>query len=453
MSLTERMFAGVFPGWLELFRGPLADGFAAAVSAVSPDADRLAPPADLVLDAFRYFEPSQTRVVIIGQDPYPGSTAPIGGLAVPDAVGLCFSTAGPVPPSLVNVMSCLSRHGLASPPAPLRGDLACWAVQGVLMLNATLTTRLGESKAHVAHWKGFTRALVQKLAELPQRVVFMLWGQDAQNYAGFLRNGESGPADAGRPKCPGHVVLQWTHPSPTCDNRLPDAAKFVNCPHFVESATAVGPTVWDPSVAVFAFTDGACQANGKPSAVASYAVAVVSGPARKTRVSGLVPRKPCRLLALPAGQFRVRTVLDGADVTPTNNRGELLAICVCLAVVASCRTTGPVVVVTDSKLAIGLLTAWYPDRKARGSEAGLANLDLIEIAHTLATKVSAKFVHVRGHAPFARRTAEHSFKKARFMWLGNSAVDALAGSAIRDRTEYEISTDVALLRREPICGN
>jgi uracil-DNA glycosylase len=147
-------------------------------------------------DIFRAFDLCplpQTRVVIIGQDPYHGPG---------QAHGLCFSVPDgtPFPPSLQNIFKELQNDvGKAAPPS---GNLMRWARQGVLLLNATLTVRAGQAGSHQNKgWEVFTDAVIRVVAEQPRRVVFMLWGAYAQKKGAVI--------DAGR-----HLVLRCAHPSP-----------------------------------------------------------------------------------------------------------------------------------------------------------------------------------------------------------------------------------------------
>ena len=154
---------------------------------------------------------SQTRVLILGQDPYHGPG---------QAEGLAFSVplGRRVPPSLRNIFKELQRDlGL---PLPTSGSLLPWALQGVLLLNTTLTVEDGRPGSHAKlGWQALTDAICQALAEDPAHKVFMLWGSHAQAKAGLLRAGNSS-----------HTVLQCNHPSPLSALRPP--VPFIGCGHF-----------------------------------------------------------------------------------------------------------------------------------------------------------------------------------------------------------------------------
>lgn len=135
----------------------------------------------------------RVRVVILGQDPYhePGQ-----------AHGLCFSVndGAQFPPSLVNIFKEIAND--VGKPVPSSGNLMRWAQQGVLLLNATLTVRAHQAGSHQNRgWETFTDAVIHRLAEEREHIVFILWGSYAQRKGAFI--------DRTR-----HLVLQSPHPSP-----------------------------------------------------------------------------------------------------------------------------------------------------------------------------------------------------------------------------------------------
>ena len=136
---------------------------------------------------------ADTRVVILGQDPYHGRG---------QAHGLCFSVQREVaiPPSLVNIYAELHDDlGIDPPP---HGNLEAWARQGVLLLNTTLTVRGGQAASHQGKgWETFTDEVIQAVDAKEQRVVFILWGSHARRKKAMI--------DTSR-----HVVIESAHPSP-----------------------------------------------------------------------------------------------------------------------------------------------------------------------------------------------------------------------------------------------
>lgn len=156
----------------------------------------------------------KVKVVVLGQDPYHGPG---------QAEGLCFSVPKGVkiPPSLVNIFKEQARD--LQKPLPSHGNLAHWAAQGVLLLNATLTVEARKAGSHQKKgWENFTDAVVKQLSDQKQNLVFMLWGAYAQNKGTVI--------DTSR-----HLVLSSSHPSPFSANR-----GFLGCGHFGKANTYLG---------------------------------------------------------------------------------------------------------------------------------------------------------------------------------------------------------------------
>ena len=152
------------------------------------------PPKERELFALQATAPLAVRVVILGQDPYhePGQ-----------AMGLSFSVAKgtPLPPSLRNIYQELYADTGIVPPS--HGDLTQWAQQGVLMLNAVLTVNRGAANSHADFgWQRFTDAIIEATNALPQPIVFVLWGSQAQKKAELIHS--SAP----------RLILRAPHPSP-----------------------------------------------------------------------------------------------------------------------------------------------------------------------------------------------------------------------------------------------
>jgi uracil-DNA glycosylase len=145
---------------------------------------------------FRAFERcpySQVKVVILGQDPYHGPG---------QANGLCFSVNEGLrnPPSLQNIFKEIAED--LQIPIPESGNLDRWADQGVLLLNATLTVRARTAGSHQKKgWEEFTDAVVKKLSDDNEQLVFLLWGRYAQNKGAVIDREK-------------HLVLTAAHPSP-----------------------------------------------------------------------------------------------------------------------------------------------------------------------------------------------------------------------------------------------
>jgi uracil-DNA glycosylase len=151
------------------------------------------PPEEDIFSALEHTPYDDLRVLLLGQDPYHDDG---------QAHGLCFSVRPGVkpPPSLVNMYKELESD--VGCRAPNHGYLVPWAKQGVLMLNAVLTVRAHKPNSHKDKgWETFTDAIIRKVNEKADPVVFVLWGGYAQKKAKLV--------DAKR-----HAVIQSAHPSP-----------------------------------------------------------------------------------------------------------------------------------------------------------------------------------------------------------------------------------------------
>lgn len=196
------MFIDIHPSWQNLFsdefQKPYFLDLAKTVDAEYVD-HTCFPPKDLIFAAFKKCSLDDLKVVIIGQDPYHGKG---------EANGLCFSVneGVKIPPSLRNIFleinTDLDRIFL-----PESGNLERWANQGILLLNASLTVREDNPNSHKhLKWNVFTDAVIQKISEEKEHVVFLLWGNFAQQKGKKIDREK-------------HLVLQSGHPSPMSANQ------------------------------------------------------------------------------------------------------------------------------------------------------------------------------------------------------------------------------------------
>jgi len=156
------------------------------------------PSGNLIFSAFNHTPFNKVKVVIIGQDPYHG---------IGQANGLCFSVKDSIshPPSLTNIYKEVETDLLI--PYPKSGNLERWADQGILLLNATLSVRAHQAGSHQRKgWEQFTDAVISKLSEKKEGLVFLLWG-------GFAKK-KGAKIDTEK-----HLVLTTGHPSPLSANR------------------------------------------------------------------------------------------------------------------------------------------------------------------------------------------------------------------------------------------
>lgn len=164
------------------------------------------PPPKYIFNAFDLCPFDTVKVVILGQDPYHG-TAQAHGLSFSVPAGVT------VPPSLKNIYKELQAD--LGVPIPTTGNLEKWAEQGVLLLNATLTVRAGQPGSHQKKgWEEFTDAVIRKISDEKEHVVFMLWGNYAKAKRELIDDKK-------------HLVLEAAHPSPYSANN-----GFFGCKHF-----------------------------------------------------------------------------------------------------------------------------------------------------------------------------------------------------------------------------
>ena len=156
------------------------------------------PPGKYIFSAFNHTPFNKVRIVIIGQDPYHGDG---------QANGLCFSVGNTVshPPSLINIFKEIETDLLI--PYPKSGNLERWADQGILLLNATLSVRSHMAGSHQNKgWEKFTDAVISKLSEEHNGLIFLLWGGYAKKKGSKIDTNK-------------HLVLTSGHPSPLSANR------------------------------------------------------------------------------------------------------------------------------------------------------------------------------------------------------------------------------------------
>ena len=162
-----------------------------------------------IFTAFNLTPFNNIKVVVVGQDPYPG---PI------EAMGLSFSVHSgvKVPGSLRNIYKCMQQDPKLSFKPPKHGDLSHWAQQGVFMLNAVLTVKQGVANSHAKKgWEKFTDEVIKVINRDNSNVVFMLWGAYAQEKARAVDKRK-------------HLVLEACHPSPLSASK----GGFFSCGHF-----------------------------------------------------------------------------------------------------------------------------------------------------------------------------------------------------------------------------
>lgn len=181
------------------------------------------PPMGDIFNALKYSSYEETKVVIMGQDPYhqPGQ-----------AHGLCFSVnkGVKVPPSLVNIYK--EQEDDLGIHQPEHGCLIDWAKQGVLLLNATLTVRDSQPMSHKGHgWEAFTDHIIDLLDSRQKPLVFILWGANAGAKESLITN-------------PDHLILKGAHPSPLSAYKGFFGGKYFSRANRYLEATGQKPIDW-----------------------------------------------------------------------------------------------------------------------------------------------------------------------------------------------------------------
>jgi len=189
------------PGWKEQLNDEFEKDYFVKLSEFVRDeykTQQIFPPGKLIFNAFDQCTFDNLKVVILGQDPYHGPE---------QAHGLCFSVNDGIkfPPSLRNIFKELNQD--VGKPIPESGNLTQWAKQGVLLINATLTVRVHQAGSHQKKgWEQFTDAVIQKISDKKENVVFLLWGNYAISKSKFIDQNK-------------HLVLASVHPSPLSASR------------------------------------------------------------------------------------------------------------------------------------------------------------------------------------------------------------------------------------------
>jgi uracil-DNA glycosylase len=157
------------------------------------------PPKELIFSAFNQCSFSNTKVVIIGQDPYHGEG---------EANGLCFSVNKGIktPPSLRNIYKELVTD-IENFKTPNHGNIENWAKQGVLLLNTSLTVIKDQANSHnKIGWQQFTNKIIETVSNQKENVVFILWGKNAHDKKEFINPTK-------------HFIIKSVHPSPLSASR------------------------------------------------------------------------------------------------------------------------------------------------------------------------------------------------------------------------------------------
>eukprot|EP00262_Sarcandra_glabra_P015066 TRINITY_DN4567_c0_g1_i1.p1 TRINITY_DN4567_c0_g1~~TRINITY_DN4567_c0_g1_i1.p1 ORF type:complete len:325 (-),score=48.51 TRINITY_DN4567_c0_g1_i1:428-1375(-) len=199
--------------WLEALPGELQKPYAKIlckfVGTEARGSVPIYPPPFLIFNALNSTPFDRVKAVIIGQDPYHGTGQAMGlAFSVPEGVK--------VPSSLVNIFKELKQDVGCS--IPSHGNLERWAIQGVLLLNTVLTVRSHQPNSHAKKgWELFTDAVIRTISQKKHGIVFLLWGNSAQEKLRLIDESK-------------HHILRAAHPSGLSANR-----GFFGCRHFSQT--------------------------------------------------------------------------------------------------------------------------------------------------------------------------------------------------------------------------
>jgi uracil-DNA glycosylase len=204
MNIYKELRREGYPkGWEELFEDS-TEAIKNTCSIIEKDKIDYTPIDSKVFNAYRAVRPKNVKVVIVGQDPYPTRGC---------AEGLSFScSTGAIPKSLVNIYTELTSC-IPGFVAPKNGDLSKWCKEGVMLLNVSLVTKVGMSGYKPQIWMSLISATVKLLTELNNKIIWVLWGADAQKLGKEIKGGG--------------IKLESPHPSPLSAYR-----GFFGCKHF-----------------------------------------------------------------------------------------------------------------------------------------------------------------------------------------------------------------------------
>ncbi len=212
--------------WYDLLQEDLASDYFRGIkdryTQATQEDKTILPLSEDIFKAYKLSSFKDTKVVILGQDPYhrPGQ-----------ATGLAFGVGDQVtiPPSLRNIYKELESDLGIEPPA--QGQLERWAEQGVLLLNTSLTVESGQPLSHKKWgWENFTDATISILSSQKQHIVYMLWGRHAQSKRGLIDSTQN-------------LILEAAHPSPLARNKYSGSAHFSQCNTYLKQ-TGSEPIRW-----------------------------------------------------------------------------------------------------------------------------------------------------------------------------------------------------------------
>lgn len=392
---------GISTKWIEiLFHNNVKRFFPKIIKKIEEDKNILCPQLPDIFNFARYTDIDDIKVIFIEHAPH--HTFNKQGNRT--AHGLAYSAINnSIPSSLQNIYKCLHANGLIKHQlnksivvnklcnnSKGTGQLYYantinWALQGILLMNMSLTTKRSTPEAHLGAWKQYVNGVLKLICAYKEQkktpLTICLWGITSQKLAPMFK------------KYKDNIVLEFAHPLSS------KGVDFTKCNHFKLITEKYGIN-WEPVRHIVAFTDGACSNNGRKNAKSSW---------------GLVYKNfKCK-----NEEGKYCTALSGlTNGKQTNNRGELIAVIVAIEKVIKSRLNAKLSIFTDSMYVIGL---------SKGNKA-VANKDLYVLLMEAKAKCKyLKFYHVKGHKKEPSDIKSFEW----FTWNGNRIADKLATDALK----------------------
>jgi uracil-DNA glycosylase len=306
--------------WLEIIQ-PIGAELMQVLEIINYSSQQQFTPKPIDMFNFAKFPLLDTKVVILGMDPYPTPG---------DAHGLSFSSLAHNCPASVNrIFGTLVANNLLKKKPP-NWNLTGWALQGVLLLNSALSVQVGKPGSHIKHWRVFMNRLLCSIINtlMNQKIIWCLWGNDAQQLYDTLPT-----------KSDKHIVLRGVHPVAMVK------PSFNDCNHFIEISKHYPDfiwDIWDPQLTeVHFYTDCSARNNQSPDCKASWGVVCTHGIWKGRSWNGVVETLP--------------------DCRPTNIRGEGFGLIKAFMLTQKLnRYNIRVKIFTDSKFWMDMLYDYIP---------------------------------------------------------------------------------------------
>ena len=424
-----------------------------------------------ILRAFNFFEPKDLRVVIIGQDPYPNTK---------EACGLSFSTGNKaISGSLRNINIAITK---TYPEQVLTtGCLEHWVKQGVLLLNRSLTTIHGKSNVHADIWKPYTNYLVELIDNLDNKVIFVLWGNNAKEVIPLIKKSK---------------YVTWRHPSPMANINVQLSEMFSNCNsfrlvnEFIRENNLGNEIVWgDKIIEILSNKENITNIVDEIISDTTIIQREYEDPFAETTIDTnfvdidlpdstpqvIIEQKVINniklwipintKICLPentiiftdgsasnngrsnaiasyafiikygtnAGYIQSGEVAKLPDYNPSNNRGELLGVLNSLQYVLDNNINTNIIIICDSEYTVKMYNSWLDKWIKEDSINTKANQDLIQKMIDIKTEIIKKNInvnlsHVESHTTEPINKTDDKY----FIWQGNEEVDLLATKITND---------------------